>query len=118
LHIPASEEGIIPPIRKCSFVSRLARLEAVSSEVFVDATHVKARANNKKMQKRIAHQEALFYEEMLRKEINSDRENHGKKPLKDKDNDHKPGNGGGDKFEDYTDDVPLDEKTIKCSTTV
>ena len=87
------------------------------TEVFVDATHVKARANNKKMQKRIAHQEALFYEEMLRKEINSDRENHGKKPLKDKDNDHKPGNGGGDKFEDYTDDVPLDEKTIKCSTT-
>ena len=36
------------------------------SEVFVDATHVKARANNKKMQKRIAHQEALFYEELLK----------------------------------------------------
>ncbi len=87
------------------------------TEVFVDATHVKARANNKKMQKRIAHQEALFYEEMLRKEINSDREDHGKKPLKDKDNNHKPGTDGGDKFEDYTDDVPLDEKTIKCSTT-
>lgn len=32
-------------------------------EVFVDATHVKARANNKKMQKRIAREEALFYEE-------------------------------------------------------
>lgn len=30
------------------------------TEVFVDATHVKARANNKKMQKRIAHDEALF----------------------------------------------------------
>lgn len=30
------------------------------SEVFVDATHVKARANNKKMQKRIAHEEALY----------------------------------------------------------
>ena len=87
------------------------------TEVFVDATHVKARANNKKMQKRIAHQEALFYEEMLRKEINSDREDHGKKPLKDKDHNQKPGTGGGDKFEDYTDDVPLDEKTIKCSTT-
>ena len=43
------------------------------TEVFVDATHVKARANNKKMQKRIAHQEALFYEDMLRKEINEDR---------------------------------------------
>lgn len=86
------------------------------TEVFVDATHVKARANNKKMQKRIAHQEALFYEEMLQKEIQHDREAHGKKPLKDKD-DNKPNSGGGDKFEDYTDDVPLDGKTIKCSTT-
>ena len=89
------------------------------TEVFVDATHVKARANNKKMQKRIAHQEALFYEEMLRKEITSDRAAHGKKPLKDKDDDdHLSGSSGGnDKFEDYTDDVPLDGKIIKCSTT-
>ena len=88
------------------------------TEVFVDATHVKARANNRKMQKRIAQQETLFYEEMLRKEINSDREIHGKKPLKEKDDDdHKPSAGGGDKFEDFTDDVPLDGKTIKCSTT-
>ena len=39
------------------------------TEVFVDATHVKARADNKKMQKRIAKQEALFYTEMLRKDI-------------------------------------------------
>ena len=88
------------------------------TEVFVDATHVKARANNRKMQKRIAQQETLFYEEMLRKEIDSDREIHGKKPLKEKeDDDHKPSVGGGDKFEDFTDDVPLDGKTIKCSTT-
>jgi transposase len=88
------------------------------TEVFVDATHVKARANNKKMQKRIAQQETLFYEEMLRKEIDSDREIHGKKPLKkNDDDDHKPSTGGGDKFEDFTDDVPLDGKTIKCSTT-
>ena len=77
------------------------------SEVFVDATHVKARANNKKMQKRIAHQEALFYEELLKKEINDDRQAHGKKPLKDKDddNDNTPSSGGGS-----------DEKTIKVST--
>lgn len=87
------------------------------TEVFVDATHVKARANNKKMQKRIAHQEALFYEEMLRKEIDADRKAHGKKPLKDKDDNQKPGSGDGDKFEDYTDDNPLDGKTIRCSTT-
>ena len=88
------------------------------SEIFVDATHVKARANNKKMQKRIVHEETLFYEKMLRKEIDSDREVHGKKPLKDKDDDdHKPGGGSSDKFEDYTDDVPLDDKTVKYSTT-
>lgn len=47
---------------------------------------------------------ALNYEQMLRKEIDSDREAHGKKPLKDKDDDdHKPGGGSSDKFEDYTD---------------
>ena len=53
---------------------------------------------------------------MLRKDINADREAHGKKPLKDNDKNNKPG-AGGDKFEDYTDDVPLDGKMIKCSTT-
>ena len=64
------------------------------TEIFVDATHVKARANNKKMQRRIAQQEALFYADMLRKDINADRESHGKKPLKDKDDHNKPGSGG------------------------
>ncbi len=68
------------------------------TEVFVDATHVKARANNKKMRKRIAHQEAKFYEEQLKEEINKDRAAHGKKPLKDKDdNDPKGGAAGKDK---------------------
>lgn len=79
------------------------------TEVFVDATHVKARANNKKMQKRIAQQEALFFEEMLKKEINEDRLAHGKKELKEKkkdDDDTPTGTGGGS-----------DEKTIKTSTT-
>ncbi len=78
------------------------------SEVFVDATHVKARANNRKMQKRIAHEEALFFEDILNKEINEDREAHGKGPLKEKEDDHTdpplPGSGGGE------------EKTIKEST--
>jgi transposase len=87
------------------------------TEVFVDATHVKARANNKKMRRRIAKEEALFYAEMLRKDINADRETHGKKPLKDKDDGNKPSGGSGDKFKDYTDDIPMDSKTIKCSTT-
>lgn len=66
-----------------------------SKRSFVDATHVKARANNKKMRKRIAEQEALFYEQMLRKEINEDREREGKKPLKDKDDSNDPPSAGG-----------------------
>ena len=86
------------------------------SEVYVDATHVKARANSKKMQKRIAKKEALFYAEQLKKDINEDRIVHGKKPLKDKDDNDKS-SGTSDKFEDYTDDVPLDGKEIRCSTT-
>lgn len=89
------------------------------SEIFVDATHVKARANNRKMQHVLAKQEALFYEELLKNEINADREEHGKKPFKDNDDDdnHKPGAGGHDDFGDYTDDVPRDSKTIRQSTT-
>ena len=83
------------------------------TEVFVDSTHVKARANNKKMQKRIAHEEALFYEELLKKEINEDREKHGKKPLKDKDDDQKPEEGGGSSD---SSESKGKEKTIKCST--
>ena len=80
-------------------------------EVFVDATHVKACANSKKMQKRVAKEEALFYEELLKKEINEDRGTHGKKPLKDKkdDSDDPPSTGNGDPKQDV--------RTIKCSTT-
>lgn len=80
------------------------------TEVFVDATHVKARANNKKMQKRIAHQEALFYEELLKKEINEDRERHGKKPLKEK------GDGNDDDNSSSGGSGTSEEKTIKVST--
>lgn len=63
------------------------------SEIFVDATHVKACANGKKLNKEIVKEEALFYEEKLKEEINADREEHGKKPLKDKDDDDKKGGG-------------------------
>ena len=78
------------------------------TEIFVDATHVKARANSRKMQKRIAKEEALFYEELLKKEINQDREARGKKPLKDKNDDNSPPRFSGGTKED---------KIIKCSTT-
>lgn len=77
------------------------------TEVFVDATYVKARANNKKMQKRMAHDGALFFEELLKKEINEEREAHGKRPLKEKDDNNDPLSGpvGG-----------REEKTVKAST--
>lgn len=71
------------------------------TEVFVDATHVKACANSKKMRKRIAQEEALFYKDLLKKEINEDRAAHGKKPLKDKnkddDNNFSGTDGGSDR---------------------
>ena len=77
------------------------------TEVFVDATHVKAHANGKKIQRRIAEQEARFYDDMLRKEIDEDREAHGKKPLKRHDDDDSKGGGAGGGV----------EKEIKVSTT-
>ena len=49
-----------------------------TDEIFVDATHVKACANSKKMRKRVAHEQALWYEDELQKEINEDRQAHGK----------------------------------------
>ena len=59
----------------------------------------------------------MFYEEMLRKEINEDRAGHGKKPLKNNDDDNDKGAGGHDDFSDFTDDVPKDTKRVRCSTT-
>ena len=65
------------------------------TEVFVDATHVKACANGKKYTTQVLHEEALFYEKQLKEEINNDREEHGKKPLKDKKNDSDDNDGNG-----------------------
>lgn len=88
--------------------------------VFIDATHVKACANRKKMKKvLVAKKNARFYDEILRKEIDADREAHGKKPLKDKDKDDDDDDGdkgsggpGADKEE-----VSPDTKEQKQSTT-
>ena len=52
------------------------------SVVFVDSTHVKARANSKKYQDAIVEEQALWYEKELREEIDRDRKAHGKTPLK------------------------------------
>jgi len=53
------------------------------SVVFVDSTHVKARANGKKYYDEIAEEQTLWYEKELREEIQNDRAVHGKRPLKD-----------------------------------
>ena len=78
-------------------------------EIFVDATHVKACANNKKYSKEAVEEEALFYSEQLDKEIGLDREAHGKKPLKDKNDDDDDNSEGGSSTGNL--------KEEKCSTT-
>ena len=87
-----------------------------TEQIFVGSTHVKACTNSKKMRKRVAHEQALWYEEELQKEITKDRETHGKKPLKEKDKNAPPSCGGGN--DDSKEEIPEGVKTQKCSTTV
>lgn len=72
----------------------------VSSEhMFVDSTHVKASANKRKFAKKVVRKETKAYQSRLQDEINSDREENGKKPFP------------ADKFDKH------EEKEIKESTT-
>ncbi|WP_449246787.1 IS1182 family transposase [Desulfarculus baarsii] len=71
-----------------------------ASAVFIDATHIKANANNHKYTNELVKVEAKHYREELQKEIEKDREEHGKKPPK-------PPKDGGE--------PPT--KTVKRSTT-
>ena len=64
-----------------------------SSVVFVDSTHVKARANSKKYHDEIAEEQTLWYEKEFLKEINREGEAHEMKPLKDKEDDEPPKGG-------------------------
>lgn len=90
-----------------------------TSTIFVDSTHVKACANSKKMRKRVAKEQALWFEEELKKEINEDRAAHGKKPLKEKkdDDDRTPPSSAGGSSEETPEIIPDGTKTQKCSTT-
>lgn len=90
-------ERVLYECMSCGFVDM--------STVFIDSTHIKAAANNKKFIKAEAEKTARFYEEALKEEIDRDREEHGKKALKDKDDEPKGGNG------------TKEEKTVKKSTT-
>jgi len=58
-----------------------------TENVFIDGTHIKANANNYKYQKAIVEKSAKFYANELEKEIAKDREEHGKRPLKDNNDD-------------------------------
>ncbi|MGE7768648.1 IS1182 family transposase [Peribacillus sp. NPDC096540] len=55
-----------------------------TSEVFVDGTHIKAHANNKKYESTDVTEESLFYIKSLQEEVEKDREKRLKKPLKRK----------------------------------
>lgn len=75
---------------RCGFVD--------ASAIFIDGTHIRANANKKKYVKEVVAVEAKRYQKELDEEINRDREEHGKKPLKDKkdsDDDNKRGNDSG-----------------------
>ena len=88
-----------------------------TDQIFVDATHIKACANSKKMRKRIAREQALWYEEELNKEIEKDRLAHGKRPLKKKDDNQPPTSGGaGTAPLSEPEEIPEGVKTQKCST--
>lgn len=52
-----------------------------SSNIFIDSTHMKANANKKKYTKIEIDVQAKKYQDLLNKEINEDREKHGKKAL-------------------------------------
>ena len=54
-------------------------------QIYIDSTHIKASANKKKYEKVNIAVEAKKYQEELNKEIDLDREQHGKKPLKKND---------------------------------
>lgn len=71
-------EWILSEIEKAGYLS--------PEVVYVDGTHVKANANLKKQVKKQIPNAARTYEKELRKEINDDREEHGKKPFDDDDN--------------------------------
>lgn len=85
---------------KCGFIK--------SDAVFLDATHVKANANKNKYVKKMAQHRAHKYKRELLDEINADREEHGKKPFEDKEDDH------GD---DSNRSSGVTEKEVKESTT-
>lgn len=76
-------EKILIEAIECGFVK--------ADAVFIDATHIKANANKNKYVKKMAQHRVHKYKRDLMLEINADREEHGKKPF-DNDDDDDPEN--------------------------
>jgi len=87
-------EHILLEAVRCKFVD--------AREMFIDATHIKASANKRKAVNQAVKIESKHYHNELMAEIAKDREAHGKKPLKQKNND---------------DNTPPPIKDTKVSTT-
>lgn len=87
------------------------------SIIFLDATHIKANANKRKSVKILTKTQALHYEKELFKEINKDREVHGKKPFPEEDDEN--GEDDDNTQESNKDDTLADDnkKEITQSTT-
>ena len=81
------------------------------SVVFVDSTHVKARANSKKYADEIAEEEAKWYAEELWEEIQQDRLNHGKKPLKEQETSEEKDEEDDDDNDDNDELLPQKESS-------
>ena len=60
-----------------------------TSAVFIDGTHIKASANKKKFQKEQVAKAAKAYSGQLRREVNTEREKLGKKPIEDENDNEK-----------------------------
>ena len=59
------------------------------SAIFIDGTHIKASANKKKFQKEQVAKAAKVYSGQLRREVNTEREKLGKKPIDDDDDENR-----------------------------
>ena len=93
-------------------VLEIARHGFIDEEnVFIDGTHIKANANNHKYQQAIVEKSVRLYEDELQREITNDREKHGKKPLKD------TNNNSDDNNDDSNGNGAHQTKEIKQSTT-
>ncbi len=68
--------NIIKEIDKHGFIDE--------TNIFIDGTHIKANANTHNYENAVIEKSTKFYEDELIKEINEDRANHNKKPLKKK----------------------------------